>query len=1164
MSLACATCGTPAVPGARFCFHCGAPMAPTVVADLAERRIVTVLFGDLSDFTAWAEDLDPERVGSVTDRLLQACADAVTAVGGHVDKLTGDGIMAVFGAPTAHEDDAERAVRAAAAMRSAVEALGAEIDGRGRRLGLRVGLNTGEVLAGVQAGHSYTVIGDTVNTAARLSDAAGAGAVIAGKDTALATMDVSSWRALPPLRLKGKREPVPAYELVGLRTTGRSQIGAGEEAPLIGRDAEVAMLVSRLRETAEAARPATLLITGEAGLGKTRLGHELTRQAAESLGARVLWGRCAPYGVGRDLSPIVHLVRMACGVGADDDADAAEAAVRRTLGRLDHPSTPGRLASGLTDRLMGLLGFADDLSRPGSQLPAATPGEPVRATAEIEAVASMLRGFARQGPVLLVIDDLQWASDSTLALVASLAAQLSGPALVLGLGRTELLSRGSWWRELPRVEVLPLAPLDEGAAELLLRAYLRGGALTDAVREEILTRAQGNPFFLAELLHLLVDRGLLHLDTDKRWALADALPDDVLPAGVQSVLAARIDSLDPIAKAVLRDAAVLGARVPVSGLIALSPAEEDEARAAIDVLVARQMLAPEPGSPAGTTYVFPHALGRDVAYASMAKVERAHRHALAARWAATGLPPGPEADQDIATHAGRAIELATEMSLAADDPAWDVRADGFSAYARLGHAALARDDNRSAERLFRLALDMASALPAAAAVLDVRVALAQSLAAQWRTDEAEDLLAPALDWESAGVRAHALMTLGDIRRKQGREDEATQAWVAALAAAGEAGLDAVAGEVMRNLGLQDYLGGRLHSADERFREALALARRVGDARGAGWALQHLAWAATTRGDYSGAEEILADAAAVFVALDDIGGLAWCSGTEGFVRVLQGRLREARELIQALLPASETFDDTWATAACLTIDALAAAELGALTHASEDAARAEQLFASLQDTWGAALALTAHGMAARGGGHSARAIELLTHAESIASEARLPMNRALAATVLGYTLLEAGDVDAAAGAATRAASALDGLDLEPAASTGVRVLHAQVVRARGDLDAARAELEACVALFDDDTLFFPRRQGLAHLAGVLVELGEGEEALVTAERALAVPAEDVRSQVLALRALGSAKRLLGDLDGARSAYTEALAVATSTEQCSEVAPTERALAVLSAG
>ena len=322
--MTCPVCHTPTVPGARFCFACGAALPEGAGTESeTERRLVTVLFGDLSEFTSWSEDLDPERVGVVTDRVMASLAAIVGEFGGHVDKLTGDGIMAVFGAPLAHEDDAERAVRAAARMQAVVRRLVEQESGGGQRLGLRVGLNTGEVLAGVQAHLSYTVIGDAVNTAARLSDAAGVGAVYAGKDTALSTLDTASWRALAPLRLKGKRDPVPAYELVGLRPPGATRLGLGDEAPFLGRDAELGLLIGRLLDVADRSVSRTVLISGDAGVGKTRLAQELSRFTGELPGARVLWGRCAPYGLGRDLAAVAEMVRTACGIAEGDDVEAA-------------------------------------------------------------------------------------------------------------------------------------------------------------------------------------------------------------------------------------------------------------------------------------------------------------------------------------------------------------------------------------------------------------------------------------------------------------------------------------------------------------------------------------------------------------------------------------------------------------------------------------------------------------------------------------------------------------------------------------------------------------------------------------------------------------------------------------------------------------------------
>jgi len=1214
--LACPVCATPTVAGARFCHSCGAPLADVSAGATAERRVVTVLFGDLSDFTGWAEDLDPERVGVVTDRVLAGCAHAVLEHGGHVDKLTGDGIMAVFGAPTTHEDDAERAVRAADAMQVAVRRLLAQevpatgVGGFEGRLGLRVGLNTGEVLAGVQAALSYTVVGDTVNTASRLAGAAPVGGVLAGRDTALATLPMAAWRALSALRLKGKRDLVAAYELVGLRSApgARPGLGAGEETPLVGREVETAALMGRLVEVVEGAGPGSVLVTGDAGVGKTRLLTELARLAGELPGGRVLWGRCAPYGLGRDHATLVEIVRGALGLGdvVSDDIEATATEVRRELRRLERAAGPGagpgaapgtaaasppaqRLPAGSADVLLRLLGLAPE--EPFGLLvgatPGATPGSDARGAAEADAIAGLLSAVAAGGPLLLCVDDLQWATDALREVLLAMAGALAGPVLLVLSGRTDAAAtEPGRWRGLPRVELLPLGPLADADAERLLLAYLGaptdGGELTGGVREVLLDRAQGNPFFLAELLHLLVDRGVLRLGEDGHWSLEGELPGDVLPAGVQAVLSARIDSLDPAAKTVLRDAAVLGTSVPLDALVALAgDAAAGQVPVVVRGLLERQLLVPADGAepPAldagraaggsgvrggvagggvARTYGFAHTLARDVAYASTPKADRARRHAAAARWALGSLPPGPEADQTVATHADRAVVLAREMALPAADRGWDVQAAGAAAFARLGASAAARDAHRAAAGLLTRAVDLAEPVGAEPA-LGVRVALAGELAALRRLEEAEAALAPALDSDDPGERARALVVLGDLRRKQSREDEATQAWVSALALASDAGQDRIGAEAIRHLGLQDYFAGRLRSAEERFGQALVLSRRVGDPRGVGWALQHTAWVATTRGAYDDADDALTDAAGVFATLQDIGGLSWCAGTEALVRVLQGRLTEARELIAGLLPAAEELGDRWAVAACLTIDALAAAELGAISAALTGARRAETVFAGTGDAWGSVLALCAQGSALRGADQPAAALELLERAVDLAERGDAALTGTLALALLGLTHLDVGQLDEAEAVATRVEAALGRLDLEPAAEVGARVLRAQVARARGRTAEALGELRDVADLLQSQTLLFPRRQALAHLAGVLLESDRPDEALDVARRALAVPAEDVRSRVLALRALGSAYAACGKQTAAIAALREAAAVAASTEQTSERAQTQRVLA-----
>jgi class 3 adenylate cyclase/tetratricopeptide (TPR) repeat protein len=1151
--LVCQVCGTPPVPGARFCHACGALLNIADHEDpIAERRIVTVVFGDLSDFTAWAEDLDPERVSTVTDRVLATLSRTVTDMGGRVDKLTGDGIMAVFGAPTAHEDDAERAVRAAAAMQTEVRRLMAEQAGGGRRMGLRVGLNTGQVLAGMQAHLTYTVVGDAVNTASRLSDAAGVGGVFAGRDTALATMSIASWRALPPLRLKGKREPVPAYELVGLRPPGAARLGLGDEAPFIGRDAEFGRLVGK--------RPASLVVAGEAGVGKTRLGIELSRFATEIPAARVLWGRCTPYGEDRDLAPVAEWVRTAAGTVDIEDPTTAEAQLRRTVARLSRANSETHLSSSVVDRLLALLGLSTaaplgprDNVAPGL---VGVPRDPM-----VEAAVAFLDALAAEGPLVLVVDDTQWAPPALLTAFGRIAANVRGPVLHLSLGRSDV-SGHDWWDRLPDPELLPVTPLDDLASERLLRAYVGGAELDDTAREVLLGRAQGNPFFLSELLHLLVDRGVLRRIGDG-WRLDGELPRDVLPAGVQAVLAARIDDLDPTARSLLRDASVIGSRFNADMLRALEPRLDDETFGrALDELVGRGILHPV-GDVSGhvSSYVFAHALARDVAYAGIPKAERARRHAQVAIWAARDLRwPAGEVDAVVAGQAEQALSLAEEMQLPPRDGAWTVRPAGVMALARLGESALARDDAPRAERLLTRALEIAGEEAPAALLDDIRTGRAAARVQLHRFDEAEADLAEAQRSTDLRRRSAALVVLGDIRRRRGDTKGAIPVLVTALAAASDAGLDRVAGEALRQLGLIDYLLGRLTSAETRFRDALALAERVGDRRGAGWALQHLAWSATTRGDYSLAERMLASAADVFAALDDNGGLSWCAGTEAFVRLLQGRFRESRRLAQGLLPIGHALGDRWGAAACLTIDGFAAAELGELHTALDETGRALEVFCDLGDTWGQAMARVAQGAALRGYGRHDDATASLSLAVRLSEEAQHPVIGALALGVLGYCRLDVGDVDGAQAAAERALAALAGMDLEPAALVGLRVLLAQALRARGRLPDALTLLrdaEAC----RDASLVFPRRQALAHLAGALREAGEHREALTVANAAMHAPAEDVRSRVVALRALAHCLSACGDSPAAEVSVRSAVALAASTEMRSELPGSTRALATL---
>ena len=1134
-ALSCPACGTPTVPGARFCFACGVPLDPTHLgnAEGAERRVVTVLFGDLSDFTAWAEDLDPERVGQVIDRVLAALAEVVAAMGGHVDKLTGDGIMAVFGAPTAHEDDAARAVRAAAGMQDVVRRLVADESGGGRRLALRVGLNTGEVLAGVQASLAYTVVGDTVNTAARLSDAAGIGAVLAGRNTAVATMSVASWRTLPPLRLKGKRDPVPAYELVGLRPASSARLGLGDEAPLIGRDGELGALIGDVLDVTAAGEPAAVSLTGEAGVGKSRLVAELLRFVAELPDSRVLRTRASSYGAARSLAPLADLVRTACGISEDTDPAEAAARVQRAVTRLAHPSRGSSLVPGaLTERLLMLIGAAPaDGSSPEDS---AIGAEESASHGLLDSVTSLLQalldGVNRQGPLVIVLEDAQWATPALLSAFATVLGGLRGPVLLLLCDRDEL-------PELPGLPLrrrMHLAPLDDPAASRLLRAYLADSPLPDGVARQLLARTRGNPYFLAELLHLLVDRGVLVQD-ETGWRVEGSLPSDPLPAGVHAVLAARIDELPGPVRAVLRGAAVLGPRFPASALPAVERRSLRDVDAALRALVERQLVRPP--EPSGAFHSFTHPMTRDVAYAALPKSERARRHARAAAWAAehlgedrwrhSGPVPAPEELRElIAEHAERAVDLARSLPLPASHPAWTVRPLGVSALLRLGRSALDGRDYPAALKLLERAGTLARSGPEGANVperdlTDIGLLLGRTLAALHRLDEAERMLRPALVATDSHDQSVALQLLGDIRHQQGRDDEAVALLRRALDLSTAAGDERAVGTVLRSLGRQNYYAGRLAAAEEHFRQSLELAQRMGDRRGEAWSLQHLGWDMVGRGDYQTAEECLTRAAGIFGAIDDAAGLAWCTGAGAMLHLLQGRLHESRTQIAELLPVAEALGERWGRAALLLLDAVAVAELGDGDRSLSLAAEATSAFEEIADSWGASVSQLALGLALRAAGRPEQSLQELRRAVDDARRGGHPLTAMLALLPLGMAAVEAGEYDEAERAVQDALRDLSGLEVQPRLLLGVKLLQAELALVHGDAQAALTILTEC--LKEDDgqpTLLFPRGYVLASRSRALAALGRRAEARESAQEAVQFCGEDARSREAAEQALAA--------------------------------------------
>jgi tetratricopeptide (TPR) repeat protein len=766
------------------------------------------------------------------------------------------------------------------------------------------------------------------------------------------------------------------------------------------------------------------------------------------------------------------------------------------------------------------------------------------------ALAALLSGLAAAEPLLVVVDDVHNAPAETLDALGVLVDRLAGAVMVVLLGRPELVRTRGLLTRLPSAEPLPLPPLTGAAVSRLLRSYL-GGPLDRADETRLLATAQGNPFYLAELVSLLVEQGRLTGGTAGWRLAAGSLAGRLLSSDLAAVLTARIDALPPYPRTVLRDAAVVGDRVPAGALEELrggarsSPTELDRALAD---LISRRMLR----RTASGGYGFVTTLMAEAAYTGIGHADLAARHARIARWAQRSPVRGlsdVERDEFIARHAERALALANQMMLPPRHTARQVSGLGVAALYRLAERTISLGEANRALNLLDRADDL---LPEPTG--DLRLLRARALLASGRTVEAQTLATQVSVGEGPTAVA-ALLVKGEALRAGGQSRRAVAAWSAALRKSRAQELPHCESEALRRLGMLDYLAGRLPLAELRFTEAYRVAASSGDGQGTAWALQHLAWSATTRGDFARADRVLEEARAVFARLDDPAGRSWVRGTTAFVRLLEGRLHEARRLAEKFVPYAERVADSWAVAALRIVDAFAAAELGDLTYAAAQADLAHAAFLAAHDLWGASLALTVRGVIARGQGRLDEAVELLTEALAVGSQIGHPLTSGIALTVRGYCHLAAGELAAAEADAVETLELIAPMEVDASTRVGPLVLRAQARRLAGDRDGAMELLGEVVNDPSGPSLLFPRRQALAHYSGVLLEAGKAQESLEWARRASRVPAEDVRSRIISRRALAASLAATGALPEALSAADEAVALAYSTEQASERAASD---------
>jgi class 3 adenylate cyclase len=747
--ITCPACAGENLDDARFCSHCGRALTEDEAAGAAERKLVTILFADITGSTPLGEELDPEDLQDVLGSYADAMRHEIEAEGGTVEKFIGDAVMAVFGVPVAHEDDPSRALRAALRMRRRLEELNGDLERRHRvRLAMRTGVNTGDVVASREARSEVGLVtGDAVNAAARLEQTADTGQILVSERTARSARGFR-FGEVGPLTVRGKSRPVAAVELLDEdldATPGRSERGVpGLRAPMVGRDHELELLRSTFGRLASSGRAQLVTIYGDPGIGKSRLTRELLAWAdGHGDGVTVLKGRCLPYGEAITYWPLAEILKTHAGVLDSDPPDAA-------LGKI--AAVAEDVLAGVPDpaRSAAVLAFTFGLEDPRFGL-ADLPPRQVRLETH-EAWRAFFTGLTAERPAIVVIEDIHWADDPLLDLLEELADRVAGPLLFVCPARPDLAQRRTGWGGGKRnFSSIFLEPLSHEDAATLVEVLLAVEDLPDETRELILARADGNPLFLEEIIRHLIDEGRIVRD-GSRWRATEDLDEIVIPDTVQAVLAARIDLLPTVERNALLSASVVG-RVFWSGSVAQLLEDGNElADDALGRLEDRELVLSQLGSRiAGEReFLFKHVLTRDVAYGTLARRDRARAHADVAAWieSAAGERQREFADL-LAHHLGLAYEGALVDSGTSADRREQLRRRSLE-------AALAA----SAEARSRMLLDKANGF--AEAAFDVAVdaherslALeALGLCALWdyRGDDAWRNLSQAVDERVAAGR----------------------------------------------------------------------------------------------------------------------------------------------------------------------------------------------------------------------------------------------------------------------------------------------------------------------------------------------------------------------------------------------------------------------------
>jgi class 3 adenylate cyclase/tetratricopeptide (TPR) repeat protein len=673
-------CGTVNPADAKFCGNCGTALVAGAGSGspthgqasllggpgVAERRLVSVLFVDLVGFTTASERRDAEDTRELLTRYYDAAREIVARYGGTIEKFIGDAVMSVWGTPSAHEDDAERAVRAALELVAAVPRLDA-----GSNLQARAGVLTGEAAVQIGLEGQGMIAGDLVNTASRLQSAARPGTVLVGDATYRAANRAIAFEAVGERELKGKEQPVAVWEATSVvAKRGGAGRSATLEPPFVGRDDELEVLKEQFHTTVREGKPRLVTLTGIAGIGKTRLLWELEKYLDGVTQSTFLMnGRSPAYGEGISYWALAEMLRGRAGIAESDEPDVARERIREMLGRFVADDADRRW---IEPRVMGLLGLEVLPSESRDELFAAW--------------RTLIERIADESPVVLSFADVQWADQGTLDFIEHLLAwSRSSPVLVIAEARPELFDRRpTWGRNVRSATLMHLDPLGVEHMHRLLLGLVPD-LPADAMRR-IVERAEGVPLYAVETLRMLLDRGVLQ-PAANGYTLTGTVPELAVPETLHALIAARLDALTPEQRNLLADGSVLGVSFTVPSIMAVSGLAELEVGKPLDALVAREILTldVDPRSPERGQYRFLQGVVREVAYQSIAKRNRQAKHLAAARFfeslsegelagvlathylaAYHAAPTGPEAEA-LAAQARIALRAAVDRATALHD-----------------------------------------------------------------------------------------------------------------------------------------------------------------------------------------------------------------------------------------------------------------------------------------------------------------------------------------------------------------------------------------------------------------------------------------------------------------------------------------------------------------